>query len=482
MTSIPGDFANARRCCVDDTCNHNMEVVNEIDTLPELPKDKSQRINRKLYKKNGRKCKWNGKKVIYNVCSYVGCVKEPKNNNNNKYCYICNQTIEIENIDIDDIKKKIKTQDNIKLSDLIKDRYGKWSFFKNHIIYALWLGKTLGYKTKEDWYDITFEQIHSNGGVGLLTHYYKGSPQEFVMTVFPDYDWDQCKFSKVPNGYWQELDNHKHWAEDLGKKLKYTTMENWYNITVEQIHKNGGKGLLGGYYNNSLQAFVKAVFPDYDWDPCKFSSVPNGHWQELDNHKHWAEDLGKTLGYKTKEDWYDITAEQIHKNGGGGLLPDYYKDSPQAFVMTVFPDYDWDPSKFNKHKTEAIVEKFLRINYQIETQKKFEWTEKKRFDFYIEELKIIIELDGAQHFRQVANWVSPEEQQQNDIYKMKKALDHEISVIRILQEDVYYDRIKWEEEIENKIEVIKQSPKPTIQYICSNNEYEKHKELYENHE
>ena len=273
-----------------------------------------------MYRNNGRKCIWNGKRVFYKICQYVGCVKQKKKKK--KYCHVCNQTIEIENIDIDDIENRIKTQDNIKLSDLIKDRYGKWLFFKNHIIYALWLGKELKYTTKEDWYDITTEQIHKNGGGGLLNHYYK----------------------------------------------------------------------------DSLQAFVMTVFPDYNWDPCKFSSVPNGHWQELDNHKHWAEDLGKKLKYTTKEDWYDITQEQIYSNGGGGLLISCYKGSPQEFVMTVFPDYDWDPSKFNKHKTEAIVEKFLRINYQIETQKIFEWCKNIRclpFDFYIEELKIIIELTAT---------------------------------------------------------------------------------------
>ena len=59
------------------TCNHNMEVVNEIDTLPELPKDISQRKTGKLYK-NGRKCIWNGKRVFYNVCQYEGCVKKQK--------------------------------------------------------------------------------------------------------------------------------------------------------------------------------------------------------------------------------------------------------------------------------------------------------------------------------------------------------------------------------------------------------------------
>ena len=82
MTSIPGDFANARRCCVDDTCNHNLEVVNEIDTLPELPKDKSQRINRKLYRNNGRKCIWNGKGYSIKYVNMKVCVKQTKKKKN----------------------------------------------------------------------------------------------------------------------------------------------------------------------------------------------------------------------------------------------------------------------------------------------------------------------------------------------------------------------------------------------------------------
>ena len=46
----------------------------------------------------------------------------------------------------------------------------------------------------EDWYNITGEQINTNGGGGLLSFYYKGSPQEFVMDVFPDYDWEPWNF------------------------------------------------------------------------------------------------------------------------------------------------------------------------------------------------------------------------------------------------------------------------------------------------
>ena len=43
--------------------------------------------------------------IEHRICQYEGCLKETKKN---KYCDICNQTIEINNIVIDDIKNKIK--------------------------------------------------------------------------------------------------------------------------------------------------------------------------------------------------------------------------------------------------------------------------------------------------------------------------------------------------------------------------------------
>ena len=48
--------------------------------------------------------------------------------------------------------------------------------------------------------------------------------------------------------------------------------------------------------------------------------------------------------------------------------------------------------------------------------------------------KIIIELDGAQHFIQVSNWKSPKETIENDIEKMRLAVYNGYYVIRIEQE------------------------------------------------
>ena len=106
------------------------------------------------------------------------------------------------------------------------------------------------------------------------------------------------------------------------------------------------------------------------------------------------------------------------------------------------------------------------------TQFRQNWCKKKRFDFCIPEDNIIIELDGAQHFRQVRSWVSPEEQFKIDKYKEKCANENQFSTIRLLQEDVFFNRYDWTKEICYAIEKIKQNK--TIQniYLCKNNEYD----------
>ena len=103
------------------------------------------------------------------------------------------------------------------------------------------------------------------------------------------------------------------------------------------------------------------------------------------------------------------------------------------------------------------------------------WCKKKSylpFDFVIPEHNIIIELDGRQHFTQVSNWSSPEEQQINDKYKMDCANKHNYSVIRLLQEDVFYDTYNWLEELNENIKKIIEEKNIQNIYMCKNNEYD----------
>jgi very-short-patch-repair endonuclease len=115
------------------------------------------------------------------------------------------------------------------------------------------------------------------------------------------------------------------------------------------------------------------------------------------------------------------------------------------------------------NKTETKLEKWLTENYNlnIEKQKKFEWCKNDRplpFDFCIEGYKIIVELDRRQHFVQVKYWNSPEEQQEWDKYKMDCANQNGYSVIRLLQDDVWYNKNNWDIKLR---EAIKKYDKPT---------------------
>jgi len=104
-----------------------------------------------------------------------------------------------------------------------------------------------------------------------------------------------------------------------------------------------------------------------------------------------------------------------------------------------------------KNKTQTKLRNFLQSKYpDVVHEKKFEWCRNihcLRFDFFIESLKLIIELDGLQHFKQVSTWTSPEKNQQRDTFKMDLAYKHGYTVIRILQEDVFYDRTDWKNEL-----------------------------------
>ncbi len=115
-----------------------------------------------------------------------------------------------------------------------------------------------------------------------------------------------------------------------------------------------------------------------------------------------------------------------------------------------------------KNITEKMLFNELKKIYEnLEHQFYISWCKNPNtnrflpFDFVLHNYKIIIELDGKQHFEQVMNWDSPEEQFKRDIYKMNCANNNGYSVIRIFQEDVYSDKIEWLTILKESIEEIK---------------------------
>ena len=135
------------------------------------------------------------------------------------------------------------------------------------------------------------------------------------------------------------------------------------------------------------------------------------------------------------------------------------------------------------NKTEGKILNYL-VNYyptiisQFTTQwcinQKSKTNKFLRFDFCIPEYKIIIELDGRQHFKQVRNWAAPEKQFEIDKHKEKCANENGYVIIRLLQEDVWYDKYDWKKDLLNEIENTQNCNEIKNIYLCYNNEYEKY--------
>jgi len=142
----------------------------------------------------------------------------------------------------------------------------------------------------------------------------------------------------------------------------------------------------------------------------------------------------------------DVTISQPHKK--------YLFDCPKCkneFLQTPnkVTQGCWCP--FCKNKTEAkLYEGLKKYIPTLEYQFYADWCRNKEtnfmlpFDFAIHECKVIIELDGDQHFEKIKYWKNDKDKQYfRDLYKMAMANRNGYSIIRIYQPDVYYDRIDW---------------------------------------
>lgn len=208
---------------------------------------------------------------------------------------------------------------------------------------------------------------------------------------------------------------------------------------------------------------------------CPYCSNPS---KKLCNKKDCVQCFNKSFASHEKSKyWSDkniINIREIFKGSGKKFL--FNCEKKHEFTMSIdkVSSGYWCPYCVNKTE-QKLYDKLSTLYPTLQQQFKVDWCKNKTyppFDFVISENKIIIELDGRQHFEQVRNWDDPKKTQENDKYKMKCANDNNYSVIRILQEDVFYDSYDWLSELNNNIKDIIKNKKIQNIYMCKDNEYD----------
>ena len=187
-------------------------------------------------------------------------------------------------------------------------------------------------------------------------------------------------------------------------------------------------------------------------------SLDNDDFIKRAKEKHGdTYDYDKTL-YESKRKKIIITCKKhgdfeqlpLHHLGGQGCRRCINKSEGklEGLLHELYPDFD------------IVTEKLIN--------------NKKRMDFYITDLSLYIELDGEQHFKQVAGWKSNELQIQNDVNKTINILNNGCHLIRIYQPWVYEDKSNIKDMIRECLDNIAEN---SVQYIGPDGIYEKHENL-----
>jgi hypothetical protein len=73
-----------------------------------------------------------------------------------------------------------------------------------------------------------------------------------LQAVFPEQQWHPWRFSQVPVGYWEDMENQRKYFDWLAKRLKITRPDDWYNVSLSDV-KQENSGLLTRYGNSLIK-------------------------------------------------------------------------------------------------------------------------------------------------------------------------------------------------------------------------------------
>jgi hypothetical protein len=166
------------------------------------------------------------------------------------------------------------------------------------INYLTWLGTKLGYKEKEDWYQVSQKDFRFNKGLGLLTNFYNSSVSKILKDNI-DNTWYEWLFKGgVVNNFWKSHENRVRYMKWLETKLNYKKIDDWYEIQKIDFENNKGSGLLSTIYNSSPAKAVMDCFPDHNWEIEKFYTGMRKQKILFSIIKKWFPDKDVIWNYK----------------------------------------------------------------------------------------------------------------------------------------------------------------------------------------
>jgi hypothetical protein len=215
-----------------------------------------------------------------------------------------------------------------------------------------------GVKELDDWYSVKAMDVSNSLSFIRFQH---GSLQHTLKKLYPQHNWDPLRFSRVPSGYWADENAQRDALERFGREhLGVKELDDWYTVKTKKIVSE--LSFINKHYNGSLYSALKKLYPQHNWDPSRFSRVPNGCWTKS-VQREALERFGKQIGIIELDDWHSVASK--HASNELTFIKNYYNGSLYRALKTLYPQHHW-----NKDCFSAGVQLWTNENTQREALEK----------------------------------------------------------------------------------------------------------------
>jgi len=234
-----------------------------------------------------------------------------------------------------------------------------WADVNNQRAFMEQLGEKLGFAKgdMERWYAVSSKAIIDHGGESVLLRHHHSIPS-LLAAVFPDYKWNELRFSRARRNQWTTLTQQRVFLDALADRLGLPKGDHaaWYNVPAQAIVDGGGSGLLARY-NGSMTKLLAAVYSEYEWQLWRFPRRATQVRSDDNAQTALLTEVERTLGLRSAKDWHTVSLSQLqhtHPDLSRALMG-LGVDGIVAALRRRYPDEPWESRSFFPIKGWARV-------------------------------------------------------------------------------------------------------------------------------
>lgn len=291
-----------------------------------------------------------------------------------------------------------------------------WSDIQTQRRFWLSLAADQNLPSRKDWYTYTPSDVRKAGGDGIL-RLFKNSVAAALAAAFPEHIWDREKFTHNSVNRFTTALAQRALLESAMKTMQLRALDDWYSITSDILKKNSKESsIILAAHGGSLWKTLRFAFPAHNWEPWRFRKLPQRYW---DSHgiaspefrSYMLEYLGQSkLRLQTVADWYRVSERQLQELSASVVISRF--GGLSTILPILLPSHSWDPARFSSKGKKSIQRQLLRClvelfpNFAIKEELRglesaSTLPKSSAFDFFIPDLKLALEYQGAHHYRDV---------------------------------------------------------------------------------